>query len=59
MSAFPQFRRANPCGADGQAVQQKERESRVLFSEGLGLRDQEKRYGMNWTEKISVCLYQM
>lgn len=61
MSAFPQFRRTNPCGADGQAVQRREREKRVLFNAGLGSRDREKRcrYGMNWAEEISLCSYQM
>lgn len=61
MSAFPQFRRTNPCGADGQAVQQRERETWVLLGAGLGSRDQEKRcgYGINWAEEMPVCSYHM
>lgn len=55
MLVFPQCRRTNPCGADGQAAQQRERDDR-LFSAGLGSRDWEKRcrFGMNWAEDISA-----
>ena len=35
MLAFPQLNRTNPHGADGRAVQQRERQKAVLFSAGL------------------------
>lgn len=48
MLAFPQLNRTNPRGADGRAVQQRERQKAVLFSAGLEMLDVVLRNVVKW-----------
>lgn len=48
MLAFPQLNRTNPHGADGRAVQQRERQKAVLFSAGLERLDVVLRNVVKW-----------